>query len=314
MTASTVVANAYGFPSIGSTSRSTHHRRQHRGRRNVITGNAAQASTLSAARQRPATRRRRATTSAPTRPARRRPTGRHRRRISATDVSHVVGGLTARGHRAGQRHLRQHRQSGVQTIRPTATIVRATSSARPQRHDGRSGNGAYGIDHQRGARSLVGGTAAGARNVISGNRLRRERRIPQRHDRDDRAGQLHRHRRHRHARSRQRQAGVCARSNGADDNTIGGTTAAARNVISGNDGAGVGDHASTATAGNTRRRQLHRHQRRRHRRPRQPSASGVLRSPTPAVRQRHRRGESGPRGTSSRGTSMAGNNIGHRHR
>ena len=99
---------------------------------------------------------------------------------------------------------------------------------------------------------LIGGTAPGAGQFDLGKPRERHR---HRHDhgRHDR-GQPHRYRRHRHARHSQRRLvcpgggtgpagsvgpGAVILGNGASDITIGGTTAAARNVISGTYGAGI---------------------------------------------------------------------------
>ena len=143
----------------------------------------------------------------------------------------------------------------------SATTSAPTRPARTAR-----GNGACGVHLVGRTTTASAAPGTGERNVISGNattacsdrRLRAATSI---------VGQLHRHRRRRHRRARQRRRRR-RHHGGATDNTIGGTAAGARNVISGNaprrhllDGAGttgnvvLGNYIGTDAAGTVAARQ-----------------------------------------------------------
>ncbi len=132
-------------------------------------------------------------------------------------------------------------------VAPPATSSQVTSSG----PTGRAlayvlGNSLYGVDVDGASENTIGGQVAAARNVISGNDVGVLITGPKR-DRQHGTGQLHRYRRcDRPPCPRQREnEGV--RIEGAAANTIGGTSPAATNVISGNDwGVTITDVGATA--------------------------------------------------------------------
>ena len=99
------------------------------------------------------------------------------------------------------------------------------------------------------ANNTVGGTAAGAGNVISGNDSHGVIITGRGDDRQPGRGQLHRHQRHRHRRRCGNDDDGVLILDGAAANTVGGTTAGARNVITGNRSDGV-DIIGTGATGN----------------------------------------------------------------
>ncbi len=160
----------------------------------------------------------------------------------ATD--NTIGGTTAGARNVISGNIRD----GVDIVGsgPRATWSRATTSATTAGGAAALGNDASGVAIYAGASSnTIGGTAAGAGNIISGN-------VSDGVDISDPGttgnvveGDFIGTDVDRHAALPNRPS--ASSSNGATDNTIGGTTAAARDVISGNSWDGVHIVGSGAT-------------------------------------------------------------------
>ncbi len=101
------------------------------------------------------------------------------------------------------------------------------------------GNTGDGINLNGVSGTTVGGTAAGARNVISGNNNVGIRITGATRDRQRGAGQLHRCQRGRAARRSGTRTAASPIQTSATGNTIGGAAAGEGNVISGNPGTGI---------------------------------------------------------------------------
>ena len=250
---------------------------------NVISGNTARASP-SKVRRRQATWCR-ATTSASIRPA----------RAAVANGSHGVYLNGARTNTVGGttcgRPQRRHRGtagSGIYIFGavPRATRCEGTTSAPNAAGTAAVANAVNGVLVEAAPNDTIGGTTAGAGNVISGNSQPRP--LALQHDQ--------RHRRCRATCIGTNAAGTAAIPNvvhgvtisaGASSNTIGGTTAGARNVISGN----VSRRRSAAGCDHHRQRhpgQLHRRRQRRRSRARQRHVRrhrGCRRTPPSAARR-----------------------------
>ena len=146
------------------------------------------------------------------------------------------------------------------------------------------GNAHDGVDITGGpSENVVGGATPAARNVVSGN----DSVFVSGSSRNG-SGQLHGHRQERHQGPRQRLWLLRGRLHQRRfDNTVGGATAGARNVVSGNE---LTAWASSALAGQQGAGQPHRHHRQRHRGPGQRRRRRARLRARTTPRGRHRRG------------------------